>query len=370
MNYEISIFLIALITSITCSIVGVFLVIRKMSMMTDAISHTILLGIVIAYIFVKDLQSPLLFIGATTMGLVTVYLIELLVKTRKINEDAATGVTFPLLFSIAVILISLDFRDVHLDIDAVILGKLEFSALNKLIIGNFILGPKNLWVMSIILLINLFFIITFYKELKIVSFDSALASILGISPIIIHYVLMSLVSITAVSAFEAVGSILVISMMIGPTMTSLLISKNLCHTIIYSVIFASLNCIMGYSVAFILDVRISSVISIMTLITFLVVFIFAPKGMIKTIINKRIQRNDFNLMTFLTHIHNHQNTQNALNEISIENAQIELNWNKNFFDKFYKKAYKLGLIYVNDDMIILTTKGIEHIDYMNKVYSR
>ena len=118
----IGVLLIALVTALSCSIIGVFLVIRKMSMMTDAISHTVLLGIVLAFLIIPNLNSPLLIIGAVVMGLITVFLTEVLIKSKLIKEDAATGVVFPLLFSIAVIIISLNISGIHLDIDSVFLG--------------------------------------------------------------------------------------------------------------------------------------------------------------------------------------------------------------------------------------------------------
>lgn len=119
---DLGILLILIFTAIATSVLGVFLVLRKMSMMVDSISHTVLLGIVIAFIFVKDLSSPLLIIGAALMGIITVFLTELLVKSKKASEDSATGLVFPLLFSIAIIIISSSFKDIHLDIDVVLLG--------------------------------------------------------------------------------------------------------------------------------------------------------------------------------------------------------------------------------------------------------
>lgn len=171
--------LIAIVTAISCSVVGVFLILRKMSMMTDAISHTVLLGIVLAFLIVPNLDSPLLIIGAVLMGLITVALTEALVNTKKIKEDAATGVVFPLLFSIAIIIISLFINNVHMDVDAVLLGKLELSAIEQLVVFGVNIGPKLLYISLLVLIINLVFIKLFYKELKIVSFDTALATVLG-----------------------------------------------------------------------------------------------------------------------------------------------------------------------------------------------
>ena len=112
------------------------------------------------------------------MGLITVALTEALVNTKKIKEDAATGVVFPLLFSIAIIIISLFINNVHMDVDAVLLGKLELSAIEQLVVFGVNIGPKLLYISLLVLIINLVFIKLFYKELKIVSFDTALATAL------------------------------------------------------------------------------------------------------------------------------------------------------------------------------------------------
>ncbi|HHW80001.1 MAG TPA: metal ABC transporter permease, partial [Acholeplasmataceae bacterium] len=154
----IGVLLIALVTAISSSIIGVFLVLRKMSMMTDAISHTVLLGIVLAFLIVPDLNSPFLIIGAVLMGLITVFLTESLIKTKKINEDAATGIIFPLLFSIAIIIISLYISGIHMDTDAVLLGKLEFSSIKQLYIKGKPIGPVSLYISLAVLLINILYI--------------------------------------------------------------------------------------------------------------------------------------------------------------------------------------------------------------------
>ena len=129
--------------------------------------------------------------------------VELLVKSKKTSEDAATGVVFPLLFAVAIIIISLEFRGVHLDIDSVLLGNLEFVYFDQIVINGIRWGPKVFYVLLAVFALNFTFFAVFYKELKIVSFDPKLAAVLGISPIIIHYSLMVLVSLTAVTSFDA-----------------------------------------------------------------------------------------------------------------------------------------------------------------------
>lgn len=355
-----SILLIAILTAAATSILGVFLVIRKMSMLTDAISHTVLLGIVFGYILTSDLNSPLLILTATLMGVITTFLIELLVKSKRTTEDAATGVVFPLLFSVAIIIISLGFRKVHLDVDAVLLGNLEFQIFDQLVLFGYEIGPKSLYIILFVLILNLLFVIIFYKELKIVSFDSLLATVLGISPVIIHYALMFLVSLTAVTAFNAVGSILVIAMMIGPAATAHLFTKDLKKTIIYAVIIGISNSIIGYFAALYFDVVISGTIATVTIITFLVVLLFNPlTGAIFKIIKRSKQKRDFAILTLLLHIKNHeiemlkyQIDEKAFHELFLKDFQKE---------KLMKLAIMRKYLIIENNYLRLTTLGNHEI---------
>ena len=124
--------IVLVLTSMACSLLGVFLILRRLSMMTDAISHSVLLGIVLAYFLVRDLDSPLLKVGASLMGLATVFLIESISRLKIARLDDATGIVYPLMFSLAVILISKFFRNVHLDTDVVMMGEVLFSSMVKI----------------------------------------------------------------------------------------------------------------------------------------------------------------------------------------------------------------------------------------------
>lgn len=365
----IGVLMIALVTAISCSVIGVFLVIRQMSMMTDAISHTVLLGIVLAFLVVPDLNSPFLIIGAVLMGLFTVFLTESLIKTKRINEDAATGIIFPLLFSVAIIIISLFVSGVHMDTDAVLLGKLEFSSIKQLYIGTSSIGPVAFYVSLIVLFINVLFIKIFYKELKIVSFDPALAAVLGFSPVIIHYSLMALVSLTAVTSFSSVGSILVVSLMVGPGITAMQFTKDLKYTLFYAVLIAIFNTLVGYTIAVSLNVTIAGVISTTTLITFLLVLFFFPKnGILIKQVRRYQQKEKFNFVVFLKHLYNHQDL-NSETELALENIHIELNWKKKTVMKYIKKGLSLSYININKDLVFITSDGLKYHDQiMNEIY--
>jgi len=277
MTAGVEIQLIAVIVSAACALPGVFLVLRKMSMMSDSITHTILLGIVLAFFLTEDLSSPLLIAGAALMGVATVWLTETLMNTRLMSEDSAVGIVFPLLFSIAIILITRYAGSVHLDTDSVLLGELAFAPFDRMVVFGVDIGAKAIYTSGALLLINVILITMFYKELKIVTFDPMLASLLGFSPGLVHYGLMTLVSLTAVGAFEAVGSVLVVAFMIGPPLTAYLLTDELKKMLLLSAGFGALSGILGYHAALLPDVSIAGGMAVTTGLIFAVVFIFAPK---------------------------------------------------------------------------------------------
>ncbi|WP_369711409.1 metal ABC transporter permease [Leptotrichia sp. HSP-334] len=357
MVFSVEIQLIAIMVASACSILGTFLVLKSMSMVSDAITHTILLGIVIAFFAVHDLNSPLLIVGAGIVGVLTVYLVELLNSTRLVKEDSAIGVVFPLLFSIAVILISKYAGNVHLDVDSVLLGELAFAPFNRVQIFGFSVA-KGLVTTFVIFLINLSFVVIFFKELKISVFDKALAITLGMKPILIHYILMSLVSMTAVSSFEAVGSILVVAFMIGPPITAYLLTDKLKVMIGLSLVLGAVASIIGFHLARFFDVSIAGSIAVIIGVIFLVTLIFSPKkGLIFTINRKKSQKMAFSLRILLIHLSNNANTKKEKDECGVETIENHLRWSKSFLKKVIDKAEKSKYIYVDNGVFKLSERG-------------
>lgn len=358
MSPQLEIQIIAVIVAVACSLPGVFLVLRKMAMMSDAITHTILLGIVIAFFATNSLTSPLLIVGAAIMGVITVFITEMLNSTGLVSEDSAIGIVFPLLFSIAIIIISKYAGSVHLDTDSVLLGELAFAPFNRMILFGKDIGPKAMYSMGTILILNLIFIIVFFKELKIVTFDPALAAVLGFAPTLIHYSLMTIVSITAVGAFESVGSILVIAFMIGPPITAYLLTDDLKHLIFISSGVGAINGILGYQFAHYFDVSISGSMALMTGIVFFLVFILAPKkGLVTTIRRRRFQKVDFAEKSLMFHIYNHEGDANEALECGVDTIHKHLRWKDEFLNKIINKLKERDNIYIKDNIIKLTDGG-------------
>ena len=273
----IEVLLVLLLTALSTALLGVFLVLRGQAMTTDAISHTILLGIVIAFFITNDLRSPLLIIGATLVGLITVYLIEVIGQSKLVSKDAATGLVFTSLFALAVILVSKYLDNIHLDLDIVLMGQVLFAPLNRIEILGIDL-PYALWQLPIVSLINVTFVALFYKELKLSSFDPVYSIVSGFSTSIIYYSLMSLVSVTAVTAFDAVGTILVISFFTAPAATAFLLSKKLSTMIWISLMFAAINSLVGGTFGYLTDTSISGSVAVISMISFFLVFLFRKDG--------------------------------------------------------------------------------------------
>lgn len=291
MSPQIEIQLLAAVVAAACALPGVFLILRRMALLSDAISHSVLLGIVLAFFVVRDLGSPVLLLGAAAMGVLTVALVEMMHRTRLVREDAAIGLVFPALFSLGVILISRYAGDVHLDLDAVLLGEIAFAPFDRLVVGGRDLGPRGLWVMGSILLLNAAAIAVFYKELKLTTFDAALAAALGFSPAVVHYGFMTLVSITAVGAFDAVGSILVIALMIAPPAAVYLLTDRLSAMLLLSVLIGVSSAISGYWLAHLLDASIAGAMATMAGAHFALALLFAPEqGIVARALRRRRQR--------------------------------------------------------------------------------
>ena len=356
MNPSIEIQLIAAVTAAACAIPGVFLVLRKMALISDAISHSILPGIVIGFMITQDLASPWLILLAAVSGIITVVLVEMIQKTGLVKEDTAIGLVFPALFSIGVILIAQNANDVHLDVDAVLLGELAFAPFDRFYSDGTELGPKSLWIISVILLLTTTLLLAFYKELKLSTFDIGLSSALGFSPVILHYGLMSVASVTTVAAFDAVGAILVVALMIAPAAGAYLLTTDLKKMLVLSLIFAVGSAIGGYWFARWLDASISGSITTVLGLLFLAIYLFAPsKGLIAVLFRQNRQRKEVSLLTFLLHLNNHDNIE----ERRVAHLQEHINWRKVRAKSVLDLAVKNNMITIENQVVSLTSKGLE-----------
>ena len=352
--------LIAAATAAACALPGVFLVLRRMALLSDAIGHSILLGIVVAFFLVESLTSPLLVVGAALVGLLTVTLVELLGRTGLVREDAAIGLVFPALFSVGVILVARFADSVHLDTDAVLLGELAFAPFDRLVVGGWDLGPRALFVMGAVLLVNAAALALFYKELKLATFDPALAVALGFAPGLVHYGLMTLVSVTAVGAFNAVGAVLVVALMIVPPATAYLLTDRLGVMLAASVAVGAASAVGGYWLAHALDASIAGSIATAAGALFVLAFLFAPRrGLVAGVRRRARQRWAFPQTMLAIHLLNHEGRPEAVRESRVEHLDEHLRWQPSFAAEVVARAERRGLVVRDDGALGLTDRGRE-----------
>lgn len=281
------IMLIGALVACACSIVGCFLVLRKMSMVGDAISHSVLPGIVIAFLLSGSRDTVFMLTGAIIFGLLTVYLISLF-RNSGVQDDAAIGVVFTALFAVGVVLVSLYTRQVHIDLDHVLYGEIAYAPWNILTIAGVEVGPQSIWIVGTVLLVNIVVISLFYKQFKLCSFDPVMAAALGIPVVFFHYLLMTLVSVTTVVSFDSVGAILVVGMLIVPAATAYLLTEQLSKMIIISCIIGVACSVFGYYGSVLLDASIAGCIITVAGILFVIVLFFSPShGVISKVWRRR-----------------------------------------------------------------------------------
>ncbi|MDY6062876.1 MAG: metal ABC transporter permease [Erysipelotrichaceae bacterium] len=347
--------LVLIMTSMACGILGPFIVLRNLSMTADALSHSVLLGIVVAFLFVKDLDSIWLTVGAAFFGLLTVFAVEILSKKNLVKKDDALGIVFPMFFALAVIIITKMFRNAHLDVDIVLMGNPLFAPFVRM----FDL-PKSFVNMLIIFIINLIFVVVAYKPLKMSTFDEEYSTLQGIKMNTLFYVLMTLTSLTCVTAFDSVGAILVISLFVAPSASAYLITKDLKWTIVYTLIFGIINVSIGYYFGTLWNVSVSGMCSIVGMLTCLITVIFNPKGVIYKRIKKYKNINKLGNDLVLIHIYRHYHNTD---ELGFDSIHQHLNWNGAKTEKHLKYLLDEALIVKNNQLNLyeLSEKGLNHV---------
>lgn len=275
--------LMGFLVATACGLVGTYLILRRMALVGDAISHSVLPGLAIGFLLANSRSSGVMFAGALVSGIVTTLLIELIHKKSRVKQDAAIGITFSSLFAIGVILISLFAGKVDLDQECVLYGEIGTVSFGvPVTIGNLVLGPPAVVRMALVTLVTVALIFLFYKELLVSSFDPGLAFSLGINATLIHYSLMCMLSVVVVSAFESVGAILVVAMLILPGATASLLSQRLPLIFVLTVVHAALSSVLGVHLALWLDCSIAAAMVVVGTFLFCLAWIFSPRqGLIR-----------------------------------------------------------------------------------------
>ncbi|MGC3969325.1 MAG: metal ABC transporter permease [Pirellulales bacterium] len=269
-------FAVGAVVNSACAILGCFLVLRRMSMLGDAISHAVLPGIVVAYFLAGREAVFVLFLGAMIVGVLTALLVQTLSRYGGVAEDAGLGIVFTSLFSIGVILVSNFASRAHIDVDCVLYGDMDFVSIDRFYWGPFDL-PRALPKMVLALGAVIVFVALFWKELKIASFDPALATAMGISAGLIHYLLMGMTAVVTVAAFEAVGAVLCVAMLIVPAATAYLLTDRLSTMTLWAVVVAVVSSLAGCLVAPLTGTNIAGMMAVAAGVQFALAVVFAPR---------------------------------------------------------------------------------------------
>lgn len=358
MNPILTVLLTGIFTATACALIGTFLLLRRMAMLADAISHAILPGLVAGYFIARGPNVMIGAVGATAAGMLTVVLVELLLRSGRVKQDAAIGLVFPALFALGTFLVSKFFTNVHLDADAILYGEIAFAPFDVLIINGYNWGPQPLYILGGLTIINLIFVLLFYKELKLATFDSAFAATIGFSPVVLHYAMMAMVSLTTVGAFTAVGAILVVAFLIVPPATAYLLTDRLPVMIGLSVGVGIVAAVLGYGVALALNASIAGAMAAAAGLCFALAMLFAPQqGMIAKARRRVRQRQQFASEVLVVHLANHEGTANQAQESTLSHLQAELRWTAEFARDVVRRAAQTGLIRSDQDRLTLTGAG-------------
>jgi ABC-type Mn2+/Zn2+ transport system permease subunit len=278
---------VAAMTNTACALVGCYLVLRRMSLLGDAISHAVLPGLVVAFVFSGSLSVVPMFLGALVVGLLTAALTQTLHHQVGVPEDASMGVVFTSLFALGVILVKRYAHRVDLDPDCVLYGLLEFVAFNLVQIGPYEL-PRAMVTIGSVLALNLAVIVLFWKELLVSSFDPALARTMGFRSGLFHYLLMALIALTTVASFEQVGSILVIAMLIVPGAAAHLLTDRLSRMLWIAAGIAVGTAVVGHFAAVRLNTNTAGTMAAVVGLAYLAAALASPRYGILSVLARNL----------------------------------------------------------------------------------
>lgn len=420
--------LIGALVAVATALCGVLLILRKMAMTADAISHSALFGIVAAFLAMlalgqtPDLSAPLLLAGAAAAGVGTVVLTELIERSKLVKSDAALGLVFPFLFALAVILVTRYIPNVHLDTDSVMVGEIgvawanasshcfancepvtitaddprakiartctncaaegisprdpravfeeycsncgTFSAAEawqrRLIDAppELVFIPRALMPLGLVALANLLFVLIFYKELKLASFDPELAAAFGFRPALLSYGLLTLVSLTAVAAFDAVGAVLVVAFFVIPAAAAYLLTERLWQMFTIAPALSVAASWIGYEIARWLDISISAAMVSALFAFFLLIWLLSPRyGLLATLLRRKRQRQLFAEQLLLGHLYNHQRTADAETESAQSTLHEHLSWTADKTARCLARLHAKGLVDFEAGQVRLTERG-------------
>ncbi len=355
---QLEIQLIVVLTAVACALPGSLLVLRRSAMLTDAISHAVLPGLVAGFLVAGRLDSPLLLLFAVLAGVLTAALVEILRRHGGIREDAAIGLVFPALFSLGVIGVVRYAGDVHLDLDAVLMGEVAMAPFDRIYVDGRDWGPRGLWVATAALLGGGAFLAILWKELKLATFDAALADLLGFRPAALQYLLAAVVSATIVAAFDVVGAVLVVALFVAPASAAWLLTDRLPTMLALAALLGAGSAVAGFWGATAFDVSIAGMIATSCGLVMALAVVFAPdRGLVAVAHRRRAQALRFAFRLLLVHLYQHEHAPDADHECRRTDLHHHLQWPPARTTDVLRRAVDAGLVVVDAGMVHLTPRG-------------
>lgn len=356
--------LIGTLASVSCALVGCFLVLRRMSLLGDAISHAVLPGIAVGFLLSGKINGPAIILGAMALGLLTAYLTQALGKAVKVAEDASLGVVFTSLFALGVVLISVKTKHADLDAGCVLYGVIEMTP----IVTSSYFGmelPDAAVILTGMLLFIVVCLVAFWKEFKLASFDPELATTLGFSANFLHYFLMALTAGVTVAAFQVVGSILVVAMLIIPAATAQLLTDRLRTMLLLSALLGTLATVLGYAFAVYWNTSVAGMMAVAAGGLFLLALGFAPQY---GIIAKLLKQWQWSLRVLREDILGTLYRAKEQGELGLQIDKLlprQSSWMKRLS---LRKLHRQGLIALQRERVTLTAAGSERAQQLIRAH--
>lgn len=287
MSDDLIIVLTAGLTATACGLLGPFLVLRRAALMSDAVSHAVLPGIVATWLLFQTRASLAVIVGGAIFAVLCVLAIDALRGTGLVRSDAAIGLVFPLLFALGVLGVTRYASGIHLDLDSTIYGEIAFAPFDTWFIGG-VEVARSIVILGLVALANLIFIVVLWKELKATTFDPEFSQTVGLRPKLLSRAVLIAVAITAVTAFESVGAILVVTLLIVPAAAAYLLTDRLALMLMITVAIGWIGAVAGYWGAVGADSSIAGAMGLVCATCFALALLVSPKyGLVATALRRR-----------------------------------------------------------------------------------
>lgn len=366
-SMEFELVIVIILSAITCSIPGAFLVMRKNYYAADTANRSAMLGIAFALIFSSYLSSPLVIIFGALTAILGMYLVR---KIKKLTDFRAKGIsiiissTFLCLGILIASNISLD-DSINFDLSIIYLGETAFTYFNRLRIAGIDIGSYAFYSILIVMIINIIIVMVYYKEFKLDGVDKNYAASIDIKEEKIDFILVLMTALSVSVSFQTAGIFMTSAFILGPAAAALFYTKRLSTLAVVSVLISSIACFVGFNVAWPAEVSISGAIVSFIGILFIISVLFAPdEGIIKKYFDNLAVRKKLDEYIILDILDN-QSIDTATSALT-ERLAASLNW------KFLRVSYIVNklksdkLLQEINGKICLTEEGKIQIDKFMK----